>query len=89
MEENKNLPHNVPYQVYETALARGDRRFHQMWILVIILLGLIIGETAGVFYYESQYQDEVTTIEATQDGSGVNVVNGGDLYGSEGEDNNK
>lgn len=81
-------PENVSYTVYETAQARADRRLKWMWILVVIMFVALIGTNGAWLYHESQYQDEVTTIEATQEGSAVNIVGGGDIkYGAESKDN--
>jgi hypothetical protein len=39
-------------------------------------------------YLLTEYQKETTTIEATQDGSDINIVGGGDVnYGAESEGN--
>ena len=78
----------IPYKVYETTLARSDRRFKLMWLLIIVLFVALMATNIGWIVFEGQYSKEVTTIETSQDGSGVNVFNGG-VYGSEGEDNSK
>lgn len=75
---------NVPYIVYESAMARMERTNKRLWIIVIILIATLIATNVGWIYYESQFQ--TTTIEAEQDGGGVNIVGGGDIsYGSEGQ----
>ena len=75
---------NAPYIVYESAMARMERANKRLWIIVIILIATLIATNAGWIYYESQFQ--TTTIEAEQDGGGVNIVGGGDIsYGSEGQ----
>lgn len=49
---------------------------------------MLIASNLAWFYYESQFTDEITTIEATQDGNGNNIVGGGDVnYGAESTDN--
>ena len=82
-------PESVPYIVHEASMARMERQAKRLWIAVLWLIVLLVGTNAALLYYESQVSDLVTTIEAEQDGSGVNIVSGGDLdYGAESEDNN-
>ena len=70
-------------------MARMERTNKRLWITNLILIFLLVGAIIGFAYYENQFEDVVTTIEAEQDGSGVNIVSGGDLdYGAESEGNN-
>ena len=79
-------PETVPYIVYESSMARADRRFRLMWGLLILMLVALIGTNAGWIIYENQFEDIVMT-ENTQDGEGVNIIGGGDVhYGSEAND---
>ena len=80
----------VDYLVYEQSQVRSDRTNRRLWILCIILIVSLLGTNAGWLYYENQFTDvSTTTIEAQQDGEGINFVNGGDFnYGSESKDNN-
>ena len=68
----------VPYIVHEAAMARMERTIKRLWIaLIICILGLI-----GMFVYEAQYIDVVTTIEAEQESeTGNNYAIGGDYIG--------
>jgi len=77
----------VPFKVYESSQARSDRRFRYMFVLIVIMVIAFICSNIGWIIYESRYTEEVTTIESTQDGSGVNIVGGGNIYGSDSEDN--
>ena len=82
-------PKDVPYIAHESAVARLERVIKRLWVLVLALIILLCASNAAWILYESQFSDIVTTIEAEQDGSGVNIVSGGDLeYGTEGENNN-
>lgn len=82
-------PESVPYIAHEASMARMERQTKRLWIAVLLLIVLMVGTNAAWLYYESQFSDIVTTIDAEQDGSGVNIVSGGDLdYGAESEDNN-
>ncbi len=77
-------PENVPYIVHESAMARSDRKEKRLIAVIVLLIVLLVGSNAAWTYYESQFQDVTQTIEAEQDGSGVNIVSGGDLeYGAE------
>ena len=88
--KNKSTaPENVPYIVHESAMARMERTNRRLWITIILLIVMLVGTNGAWIWYESQFTDIVTTIEAEQDGSGVNIVSGGDLdYGAESEGNN-
>ena len=85
----QNEPESVPYIVHESSMARMERQTKRLWVAVLLLIVLIVCTNAALLYYECQFSDIVTKIEAEQDGSGVNIVSGGDLdYGAESEDNN-
>lgn len=65
--------------IHDAYMARGERTEKRWWIIAIILIVLLVGTNAAWFYYESQFEEVVnTTIEAEQDGEGVNIVSGGD-----------
>ena len=69
---------------YEFALemqgARLERTNKRMFALVVILVIALIGSNLGWLYYESQYVDEKTVIEAEQDADNQsrNIIIGGD-----------
>lgn len=77
----------VPYFVHEGAMARAERTIRRLWILCIILVLLLTVTNGAWLYYESQFEDVVTT-EYTQDvtqdadGDGSNTFIGGDAYGT-------
>lgn len=73
----------------EANAARLERTIVRMWVVILVLIFLLVGSNAWWVYRESQFEDvETTTIEAEQDGSGVNIVGGGDInYGAEGQNN--
>ena len=80
-------PENVPYLVHEMEMARAERTIKRLWITTLILIFLLVGTNMAWCYYESQFEDVVTTttIEAEQDGAAVNIVGAGDIdYGAEG-----
>lgn len=78
----------VPYIVHEGDMARLERANRRLWILSIMLVLLLVGTNAGWIWYESQFEDVVTTQEAWQDvdtGEGdATVIGIGNYYG-EGE----
>ena len=83
-------PESVPYIVHESSTARMERTSKRLWITILTLIFLFVGSNCLWLYYEMSFEDVVTTttIEAEQDGSGVNIVSGGDLdYGAESKDN--
>lgn len=85
----KSAPENVPYIVHESSMARMERQIKRLWITVLVLIVMLVATNGAWIWYESQFSDIETTIEAEQDGSGVNTVSGGDLeYGAESKDNN-
>ena len=85
----KTTPEAVPYIVHESAMARTERGAKRLWIVIILLIVLLVGTNGAWLWYESQFEVvETTTIEAEQDGSGVNIVGGGNVdYGAKGNDN--
>lgn len=82
-------PESVPYIVHESAMARAERTAKRLWITILTLIFLLVGSNCAWLWYNSQFEVvETTSIEAEQDGSGVNIVSGGDLdYGAESKDN--
>lgn len=84
-----HAPESVPYIVHESAMARAERTTKRLWITVLVLIVMLVSTNGAWIWYESQFSDIETTIETEQDGSGVNIVSGGDLdYGAESKDNN-
>lgn len=86
--ENK-LPESVPYIVHESDMSRLERQCKRLWVVILVLILLLVGSNCAWLWYESQFQViEETVIEAEQDGSGINIVGGGDIeYGTESQDN--
>lgn len=86
-KDKAKTPENVPYLVHEMEMARAERTIKRLWITTLILIFLLVGTNMAWCYYESQFEDVVTTttIEAEQDGAAVNIVGAGDIdYGAEG-----
>lgn len=82
----------VPYAAHEAALARQERSNRRLWIVCIILIIALVATNLTWIMYESQLdtviETDKTEISAEQDGSGINIVGGGNInYGAEGTDN--
>lgn len=75
--------------VAESHAARLERSNRRMFILCIILIVALLATNGLWFWYESQFETvNTTSIEAEQDGSGVNIVGARDVnYGAESTDN--
>ena len=85
----QNAPENVPYIVHESSMARMERQIKRLWITILLLIAMLVVTNGAWIWYESQFSDIETTIEAEQDGSGANIVSGGDLdYCAESKDYN-
>lgn len=65
--EDKNVL--IPYIAYESELSRQERTIKRLWVLCIILILVSVASNAGWIWYESQFEDVVTTSsqEITQD----------------------
>ena len=85
MKENKT----IPYIAYEASLAREERHIKRLIIALSITIVLLFASNAMWLYVYSQYDygdtSTTTTIAtASQDGTGTNIVGGGDIdYGAE------
>ena len=65
----------VPYIVHEGMMARAERTAKRLWITILLLIVLLVGTNAGWLYYESQFEETATTIEAEADDGGNAVAN--------------
>ena len=82
----------VPYIVYEGEMARQERQIKRLLCILVTLLVLFFASNMAWLYVCNQYEyvGETTTIDAQQDGKGVNIVGGEDVsYGSNGNDTQK
>ena len=66
---------DVPYIAYEAALTKAEFSFKKLWAAIILLIVLLVGSNAGWLYYESQFEETATTIEAEADDGGNAVAN--------------
>ena len=88
-KNEKGNPEAVPYIVHESAMVRAERGAKRLWAVVVLLIIMLVATNGAWIWYESQFEVvETTTIEAEQDGNGVNVVGGGNVnYGAESKNN--
>jgi len=78
----------IPFFAFESVLDRNALTIKRLWIMCILLIVLLVSTNALWIWYESQFIYETTTIEAEQDGEGVNIVGTGDInYGTESKSN--
>lgn len=79
----KKSPPNVPYVVHEGVMSRFERVVKRLWIALIMTIILLVGTNGAWIWYESQYEDSVTTTEtyeAGADDGGTAIVSGdGDI----------
>lgn len=86
----KDMPENVPYIVHESSMARMERQVKRAFVTAIIALVAMFASNAIWVYAWCQYDYVSESIEAEQDGSGVNIIGGGDVtYGPESNDSEK
>lgn len=65
--------------IHDGYMALCERTIKRLWILCIVVFIALVGSNIAWIVYESQFVEEETiTIDATQDGEGVNIVSGGD-----------
>lgn len=88
--EGKGVP-SVPYIVHEGTMARMERTVKRLWLLVILLIVLLFGSNLAWIWYEAQFEDVVTTVEANTDTGGTAVANsdGSVMYYGQGENHNQ
>lgn len=83
------MERTVDIYVHEQDMSRMERSNARSHFLNIVLIVILLATNIGWIYYENQFTDISTTIEAQQDGAGSNIISGGDItYGAESENNN-
>lgn len=88
----EDFNHIVPWKVYEKAVVMNEVREKRKDIIIGLLIGLLFLSNALWLWYFStiEWVDETTSIEAEQDGEGVNIIGGGDVaYGAESDSNSQ
>lgn len=79
-------PQDVSYVAFESMIEQMERTNHRLFILNIILIFLLFAGVIFFFWYESQFEDQVTTMTQTADSSdgGTATINDGIRYYGEG-----
>lgn len=78
----KNQSDEVPYIVHEGTMARMERTVKRLWVTIILLIAMLVATNGAWLYYDSQYEDVVTTetYEAnTNDGGDALISRNGDV----------
>lgn len=79
----------VSQYFHEGTVAMMERTIRRLWITTILLIVLLVASNGAWLWYESSFEYFETSIEAEQDGDGINIVGGGDVnYGTENNSNN-
>lgn len=69
---------NIPYFAHEGMMARMERTIKRLWVLCIVLIILLAGSNAAWLWYESQFEDESTTVtQELNTDSGDAIINDG------------
>lgn len=71
-------PESVPYIVHEASMARMERQTKRLWIAVLLLIMLVVGTNAAWLYYESSFEDSLTTTYEADAADGRNAIINGD-----------
>lgn len=76
---------DVPFIAHEAAMARAERSLKRLWAAIILLIVLLFGSNAGWLWYESQFEETTTTIEAEADDGGNAIANNSGMVNYNGE----
>lgn len=83
-KERRSATEPIPYIAHESAMARMERTIKRLWVLLIVVVVLLVASNGAWLWYESQYEDVVTTTQdvtqSTTDGN--NSFIGGDVIGN-------
>ena len=81
-KEHRPTAESVPLIAYESTMARMERTIKRLWVLLVVAIIMLVASNAVWVWHETQYEDVVTSIEASQESeSGNNYAVGGDLIG--------
>ena len=77
LEDNKLI---VPFAAFEVAILRLERANRRLIVVIALLIALLFGTNAAWLWYESQFSDEVITVEQdTKSGYNNYIGNDGDI----------
>lgn len=88
MGECKTCESNKPnVRQYDIDLlsAMAERTIKRLWIVILVLIIALIGTNGAWLYYESQFEDVVTTeiVQENADGYNNYIGNDGDIVNGE------
>lgn len=88
----KNELVQMPVSAHEADMEREDRKHKRNFIIILVLILALLASNGAWIWYESQWEDVVTTVtqEGEADGDGTVLLNnGGDMnYGESETDSN-
>ena len=71
-------PESIPYAAYELSMARAERIAKRLWITILTLIFLLVGSNCVWIWYNSQFEDVITTTYEADAKEGGNAVINGD-----------
>ena len=74
--KTKQEAESIPFIAHESVVATLERTIKRLWILALALIFLLVGTNAIWIWYESQFEDVVTTYEADASDGGNAIANG-------------
>ena len=79
---------DIPYVVYESAMARAERASKRMWAVIVLLIVLLVGTNAAWLWWSNQWETvESWEIVQENDGGYNNYVgNDGDIVNGKTDD---
>ena len=74
--------------IHDAYMSYADRTTKRLWIVIILLIVLGVASNIYWVHYDHLYATEqTTTIDAEQDGAGINIIDGGSTsYVTESQD---
>ena len=83
-ECKKKKPESVPYIVHESVMARMERQFRRLWLVIIASIALLAGPNIAWIRYESQFEtleivEECQVNQDIESGYNNSVINGGKI----------
>ena len=93
MGDCKSCENNKPnVRQYDIDLlsAMAERTIKRLWIIILVLIIALIGTNGAWLYYESQFEDVVTTkiVQENADGYNNYIGNDGDIVNGETDNQN-
>ena len=80
---NTNVPETISYYDHQEQMFREERHTKRWRTFAWVIFAAFVISNLGWIIYESTFQDVVVT-DNMQDGSGLNIIGGGDVnYGPE------